>query len=47
LSREPRQLGSLKGQDVGKGLILVAVLIGILLETFGLWDFSSLFRVIE
>lgn len=47
LSREPRQLGSLKGQDVGKGLILVAVLIGILLETFGLWDFSRLFKVIE
>jgi hypothetical protein len=47
LSREPRQLGSLKGQDVGKGLILVAIIIGILLETFYLWDFSSLFKVIQ
>lgn len=47
LSREPRQLGSLKGQDVGKGLILVAIIVGILLETFGLWDFSRLFKVIQ
>ncbi len=47
LSREPRQLGSLKGQDVGKGLILVAIIVGILLETFGLWDFSKLFKVIQ
>ncbi|MCM2271522.1 MAG: fibronectin type III domain-containing protein [candidate division Zixibacteria bacterium] len=47
LSKEPRQLGSLKGQDIGKGLILVAILIGILLETFGIWDFSKLFKVIE
>lgn len=47
LSKEPRQLGSLKGQDIGKGLILVAVLIDILLETFGIWDFSKLFKVIE
>ncbi|MBK7140915.1 MAG: fibronectin type III domain-containing protein [bacterium] len=47
LSREPRQLGSLKGQDVGKGLILVAIIIGILLETFEIWDFSSLFTVIQ
>lgn len=47
LSREPRQLGSLKGQDIGKGVILAAIVIGILLETFYLFDFSRLFRVIE
>lgn len=47
LSREPRQLGSLKGQDVGKGLIIACVFIGIILETFGLYDFSALFSVIE
>jgi hypothetical protein len=47
LSREPRQLGSLKGQDIGKGLIIAAVLIGIILETFYLYDFSQLFTVIE
>lgn len=47
LSREPRQLGSLKGQDVGKGLIIAAVLLGIILETLYLYDFSSFFTVIE
>lgn len=47
LSREPRQLGSLKGQDVGKGLIIGCILLGIILETFGLYDFSTLFSVIE
>lgn len=47
LSREPRQLGSLKGQDVGKGVIIAAVLIGIILETFYIFDFSTLFTVIE
>ncbi len=46
LSREPKLLGSLKGQDIGKGVILVAIVIGIILETFGIWNFSSLFKVI-
>ena len=47
LSREPKLLGSLKGQDMGKAVILVAIAIGILFETFNIWDFSSLFSVIE
>jgi hypothetical protein len=47
LSREPRQLGSLKGQDVGKGIIIGLILIGIILETFGIYKFSELFSVIE
>ncbi len=47
LSREPKLIGSLKGQDVGKGLILAAILLGILLETFNVWNFSSLFSVIN
>jgi hypothetical protein len=46
LSREPRLLGSLKGQDYVKALVLVAIVIGIILETFGVWDFSSLFTVV-
>ncbi len=46
LSREPKLLGSLKGQDMGKAIILLALLVGVLLETFGIWDFSKLFRVI-
>jgi hypothetical protein len=45
LSREPRQLGSLKGQDMGKALILLLLLVGIILQTTGVMDFASLFRV--
>ncbi len=47
LSKEPRQLGSLKGQDIGKGLILVCIVIGIILETFHIWNMHRLFTVIE
>ncbi|MEA2030328.1 MAG: fibronectin type III domain-containing protein [candidate division Zixibacteria bacterium] len=45
LSREPKLLGSLKGQDMGKAIVLVAIIIGILLETFNIWDLSKLFKV--
>jgi hypothetical protein len=45
LSREPRQLGSLKGQDMGKALILLLLLVGIILQTAGVMDFASLFKV--
>ncbi|MFQ6007775.1 MAG: DUF6754 domain-containing protein [Candidatus Zixiibacteriota bacterium] len=47
LSKEPKLLGSLKGQDIGKGIILVAIVLGIILETFGIWKFSQLFTVID
>ncbi len=47
LSKEPKLLGSLKGQDIGKGVILIALIIGMLLETFNIWNFSSLFSVID
>jgi len=48
LSREPRQLGSLKGQDFGKGLFLLFILIGVIWATVGLvdatgFDFSTIF----
>lgn len=33
LSGEPKQLGSLKGQDVGKGIAMLAILLGVLLST--------------
>lgn len=33
LSREPQLLGSLRGQDAGKAIILAAIIIGIILET--------------
>ena len=47
LSREPKLLGSLKGQDIGKGVVLVAIIVGIILETLNLWQFSNLFSIIE
>ncbi|MGH8014562.1 MAG: DUF6754 domain-containing protein, partial [Candidatus Zixiibacteriota bacterium] len=45
LSREPRQLGSLKGQDMGKALFLIALIFGALLAIFGLYDLSHVFKV--
>lgn len=47
LSREPNQLGSLKGQDLGKAFLLGAIIVGVILETTGIWQFSKLFTVIE
>ena len=46
LSREPQLLGSLRGQDAGKALILVAIILGIVLETIASvkpeWAFLSI-----
>ncbi len=47
LSKEPKLLGSLKGQDIGKGILLAALLIGVILESLGVWQVSNLFSVIE
>jgi len=35
LSGEPKQLGSLKGQDIGKALAMVAIIIGVIAVTVG------------
>jgi len=35
LSKEPHQLGSLKGQDFGKAIIMVTIVVGVILEMFG------------
>ena len=35
LSKEPKLLGSLKGQDLGKALILIAILVGIVMTSIG------------
>lgn len=44
LSREPLLLGGLKGQDWIKILLIVSILVGILLVSFGIGDgFLSLF----
>jgi hypothetical protein len=45
LSREPKLLGSLKGQDLGKAAIILALLLGFLIQITGLFDFASLFSV--
>jgi hypothetical protein len=47
LSKEPKLLGSLKGQDYGKAVLLISIVLGTILETLGVWHFSSLFSVIE
>ena len=44
LSREPKLLGSLKGQDVGKALFLASIVLGIILELMSI-DFQWLLRV--
>ena len=45
LSKEPRQLGSLKGQDFGKLIFLVAIIIGAIIETFTNLNVSQYFFV--
>ena len=43
LSREPRLLGSLKGQDIGKAVLLIVMILGTLLATFGFPTLTHLF----
>lgn len=40
LSQEPRQLGSLKGQDVGKGIAMIFILIGTIAATIATFGVS-------
>jgi len=43
LSREPKLLGSLKGQDIGKGILIVVIALGSLLATRGIPHLTYLF----
>ena len=43
LSREPRLLGSLKGQDIGKGVILLVLVAGTLLAGFDIPILTQIF----
>lgn len=43
LSNDPRLLGSIKGQDVGKFIFLLAILVGVILTTSGIYDLSRFF----
>ena len=41
LSGDPKQLGSLKGQDLGKLIVMAAILLGSLVATLALWTGSG------
>jgi hypothetical protein len=43
LSREPKLLGSLKGQDIGKLLLIIIIIVGTVLTTMGMPQFSRFF----
>ena len=43
LSREPRLLGSLKGQDIGKGMLIVVLVLGTLLASLDISFLSHMF----
>ncbi|MBD3403199.1 hypothetical protein GF420_09915 [candidate division GN15 bacterium] len=45
LSGEPRQLGSLKGQDVGKAIFLILIIVGIIFATLNIYDLSPYIKV--
>ena len=44
LSREPMLLGSLKGQDYGKLMIFAAIVLGVILELFGVTWMTTFFQ---
>lgn len=48
LSNEPKQLGSLKGQDVGKGIAMVVIIVGALAATINAaWDIEPVQDLLE
>jgi hypothetical protein len=50
LSKEPKLLGSLKGQDYAKAIFLILIIIGVIAETFGIfgsWEFSNILKVTD
>ncbi len=47
LSMEPRQLGSLKGQDVGKAIAMFFILVGTLFATLAAFDVGWASRVVD
>ena len=48
LSDEPKALGSLKGQDVGKAIAMVVIVVGVLAVTIGqAWNVASMNGLVE
>ncbi|OGC87949.1 MAG: hypothetical protein A2142_07575 [candidate division Zixibacteria bacterium RBG_16_48_11] len=45
LSKDVKLLGSLKGQDVGKFLMMAAIFAGVILVSFGIFDLGRIFTV--
>jgi len=45
LSKDVKLLGSLKGQDVGKFLMMAAIFVGVILTSLGVYDLSRIFTV--
>ena len=45
LSKDPKLLGSLKGQDVGKALFILGILVGVILISLKIFDISFVFNV--
>jgi len=46
LSKDPKLLGSLKGQDYAKAVLLMSIIVGVILETLDIFEFSQIFAVI-
>lgn len=44
LSREPMLMGTLRAQDIGKGLLIFILLMGTMLASFGIVSFTRLFE---
>jgi hypothetical protein len=45
LSKDVKLLGSLKGQDVGKFVMMVLIVLGVVLISFGVFDLRPLLTV--
>ncbi|MFA7549022.1 MAG: DUF6754 domain-containing protein, partial [Candidatus Cloacimonadales bacterium] len=43
--KDPQQLGSLKGQDFGKFVIILLIIIGVILEIFGYHFLKDFFTI--
>lgn len=47
LSNEPKQLGSLKGQDVGKAIAMVVIVVGAIAATLASWEIPAMQAALE
>jgi len=45
LGKDPKLVGSIKGQDIAKAVIMISIGLGVILQSFGFTAFRELFRV--